>query len=229
MVLTAEEILDVPAVHGGELSLEVRAQLPEQTPPAPWHSNIETAMWLFRATPAARAALPTGLAPALPIGFAAFINYLDGAVGAYHEILATPHAVRATGARGIAGYVPFIAVDSIPSIHGGRTNWALPKTYASFEGEPSRDSRLSGTGADWTISSVVRQFGPWFPIRAGAPCAQPWPGGGTRVFRSSFRGRARLASLEVQVSGPESLTAVLPSGRHFGVVIRGSVDVGAPA
>jgi hypothetical protein len=226
-VLTAEEILEVPAVHGGELSLEVRAQLPEQSPPAPWRSNIETVMWGFRATPAAAPALPDGLTPALPVGFAAFIRYLDGAVGPYREILATPHSVRA-GRRGIAGYVPFIAVDSIPSIHGGRTNWALPKTYADFEGSPARDARLSGRGADWTIAALVRQHGPWFPIRAGAPCVQPWPGGGTRVFRSSFRGRARLASLELKVRGPDSLTSVLPAGRHFGVVIRGSVTVGAP-
>ncbi len=224
-MLTAEEILTVPGVLDADLPDGVRAGLPERTPPAPWRSNVETTVWGFRSTPASASAVPAGLVPSLPIGAAAFVNYLDGAVGPYHEVLATPRCVRAGG---LSGYVPFIAVDSLPSIHGGRTNWALPKVFAHFSGEPAAEGRLSGVGVDWSIGADVRQRGPWFPILVGASCAQPWPDGSTRLFWSVFRGRARIASVDVEVSGPESLTSVLPAGRHPGLVIRGSVRVGAP-
>jgi hypothetical protein len=227
-MLSSEEMLEVPSVVDARLPADIVSRLPAQTPPAPWHSNIETALWSFRATAESTQGLGPGLAVGAPFGAAAFISYLDGAVGAYHEILATPRCVRVPGHRGFLGHVPFIAVDSIPSIHGGRTNWALPKLYADFAGEPASDPLLSGEGADWTVRAEVRQIGPWFPFRAGGACAQPWPDGGVRIFESRFRGRARLASIVVEVTGPPSLTGVLPSGRHLGVVIRGSVDVGAP-
>jgi hypothetical protein len=227
--LTAQDVLSVPGVLGHGLAPDIAAQLPEKTPRAPWHSNIETALWSFRSTPASAAALGAGLTPSLPVGACAFISYLDGAVGPYHEILATPRCVRTgDGPLGIAGHVPFIAVDSIPSVHGGRANWALPKTVAEFSGEPARDAQLTGTGADWSVGATVRQHGPWFPFRASGACAQPWPDGGVGVFASRFRGRARLALIEVTVRGPASLTSILPGGRHVGAVIRGTVDVGAP-
>jgi hypothetical protein len=224
-VLSAVEMLTVPGVLDGALPPEVMAELPEATPPAPWRSHLETALWGFRSTPESAGALPAGLEASLPIGAGAFVSYLDGAVSAYHEVLATPRCVKAGGVR---GYVPFIAVDSVASIHGGRTNWALPKVLAAFTGAPARDTRLTGAGSDWSVSAEVQPRGPWFPFRGGAGCAQPWPDGSTRVFRSAFRGRARLASLTVEVSGPDSLTSVLPSGRHLGLLIRGSVAVGAP-
>ncbi len=226
-MLTAEQILTVPSVLEGALPVDVVARLPQRTPPAPWRSNVETAVWTFRSPAAAAAALPAGLRRGVPLGIGAFVQYLDGAVGPYHEVLAAPHIVRA--GRGLAGYIPFIAVDSIPSIHGGRTNWALPKVLAAFEGRPATDSQLSGVGEDWSINADIRQRGPWFPILAGGSCAQPWPDGSTRVFRSVFRGRARLASLRIEVAGQPPLASAVPSGKHYGLVIRGSVQVGAPA
>ncbi len=228
MRLTPSELLDVPTVLAGGLSDAVVAQLPDGTPPAPWHSNVEMALWNFRATPASAGAVPSPLIPSLPLGACAFIHYLDGAVGPYHEILATPRCVRAPGSRQVHGHVPFIAVDSIPSVHGGRTNWALPKLAGEFSGQPASDGVLGGSGDDWSVLAKVRQRGPWFPLSVTGSCAQPWPDGGARAFASHFRGRARLALVHVEVTGSPALGAVLPSGHHLGMVFRGTVDVGPP-
>jgi hypothetical protein len=228
VLLSGSEILDVPTVLARGLDDAVAAQLPASTPPAPWHSNIEMALWSFRATPASAAAVPSPLVPSLPLGACAFIHYLDGAVGPYHEILATPRCVRAPGSRAIHGHVPFIAVDSIPSVHGGRANWALPKLYGAFSGAPATEGVLSGAGEDWRVLARVRQRGPWFPLRVSGSCAQPWPDGSVGAFTSRFRGHARLARLHIEVTGSEALGAVLPSGRHLGMVFRGTVDVGPP-
>jgi hypothetical protein len=228
-MLSAEEILTVPTVLGEALGAEVVDRLPVSTPPAPWHSNIEMVLWGFRSTPASAAAVPAGLHASLPVGACAFIDYLDGAVGPYHEILATPRCVRIPGSRAVHGHVPFIAVDSIPSIHGGRTNWALPKVPAAFSGAPASDGLLSGAGDGWSVLAKVRQRGPWLPFRAAGSSAQAWPGGGARAFRSTFRGHARLALVHAEVTGSEALGAVVRSGRHLGIVFRGTVDVGAPA
>jgi hypothetical protein len=213
VVLDGAEFVDRPAIL---------------TPPAPWHSNIEMALWSFRSTPASRSGVPAGLAPSLPVGAAGFIHYLDGAVGPYREILATPRCVRAAGSRAPHGHVPFIAVDSIPSIHGGRTNWALPKCCGAFSGEPAADRLLSATGADWSVLAKVRPRGPWVPLRASGSCVQPWPDGQFRAFTSRFRGRARLALVHVEVPESDALSEVLSAGRHLGMVFRGTVDVGAP-
>ena len=229
MILDRDQLLEVPGVLADTLTSSLVGQLPAETPPAPWHSNIEMALWGFRATAVSARQIGPGLTPSLPVGGAAFISYLDGAVGAYREILASPRCVRARGVGGIHGHVPFIAVDSIPSIHGGRTNWALPKIEATFTGAPSRDAQLSAAGEGWQLRAEVRAHGPWFPFRGAGSCAQPWPEGTARAFTSRFRGRARLAVVEVGLDGPDALTGVLPAGRHLGVVFRGQVDVGAPA
>lgn len=227
-MLTAEEILTIPALLPDGLTDAVIAGLPAGTPPAPWRSRIETAAWGFPATRASLDALPAPLTPGPPIGVAAFISYLDGAVGPYHEILASPRAVHGPGLPRLCGHVPFIAVDSLPSIHGGRSNWALPKLPARFSGEPTRDRRLVGHGEAWSVAATVRSVGPWLPFRAAGASAQPWPDGGVRSFCSHFTGRMRAALLFVDVGGPLELTSVLPSGRHLGLVIRGEVTVGAP-
>ncbi|HET9074916.1 MAG TPA: hypothetical protein VFN48_10080 [Solirubrobacteraceae bacterium] len=229
MILDRDQLLEVPGILAGSLSASLVAELPAETPPAPWHSNIEMTAWGFRATAASARGLDAGLIPSLAAGGAAFISYLDGAVGPYREILASPRGVRVPGLRGIHGHVPFIAVDSLPSVHGGRANWALPKIAAEFQGAPTRDAHLNAAGAGWQLRAEVRCLGPWVPFRGAGSCAQPWPEGTVRAFVSRFRGRARLALVEVGVDGPQELTALLPGGRHLGLVFRGAVDVGAPA
>jgi hypothetical protein len=227
-MLNAEEILTVPGLLGDALTEAVIGGLPDRTPPAPWRSRIETAAWGFVGTRASAAALPAPLTAGPGVGVGAFISYLDGAVGPYHEVLASPRAVHAPGLPRLCGHVPFIAVDSLASIHGGRTNWALPKLPATFSGAPSRARRLTADGEGWSVAATVRAFGPWIAFAAAGVCAQPWPDATVRSFRSHFRGRMRPALLAVEVTGPDRLTSVLPSGRHLGVLIRGEVIVGAP-
>ncbi len=72
-------------------------------------------MWWHRAALGSGALLPTGLRPGPPVAVGAFVRYLDSPVGAYDEVLACPHLL--TGGR---LHIPFIAVDSLPSVVGGR-------------------------------------------------------------------------------------------------------------
>lgn len=223
--LTAHEILGIPSALATGLPADVVARLPDATPAAPWRSHAEMAFWVFRAGAAARRSLPASVRAGPPVGTGGFVHYLDGAVGSYHEILASPTSVRGGLAR---AHIPFIAVDSIPSIHGGRTNWALPKILAEFSGSPASDSRLHAEGDRWRVTATVRHHGAWFPIALGGSCGQPWPDGTLGVFASTVRGRAKLATLELDVDGPESLTSWLRGGRHLGLVVRGSITVAAP-
>ena len=68
---------------------------------------------------------------------AGFVEYLDTPVGPYHEVLAGN--LLWTGRLSVS-QVPFIAVDSLASVAGGRANWALPKTMADFEVDLASDA-----------------------------------------------------------------------------------------
>ena len=61
-----------------------------------------------------------------------FVRYTDTPVGAYDEVLGMIGS--RTGLRPW-GNVAFMSVNSESSLVGGRTNWAMPKTLARFDGE----------------------------------------------------------------------------------------------
>src|SRR3954453_22526314 len=92
--------------------------LPTDVPAAPWSCRVRALIWWQRASAPAF----DWLGRPIPLAVAGFVEYLDTPVGRYHEVLAG-NLLR-TGAIP-AVHVPFIAVDSLASVAGGRANWAL--------------------------------------------------------------------------------------------------------
>jgi hypothetical protein len=162
-------------------------------PPAPWTSQVDAVIWLQRA----------------PLALAGLISYREGPVGPYGEAFVAP-----LGPRG--AQVTFMAVDSEPSLAGGRANWALPKQMVSFDGDPGTPGRVTVAGDGWTLAATTRARRRAFPAYGVFVCAQPWPDGVTRGFRVAIRGRARMGSVEVD-----------GRGRHAAVLISGRQVVGA--
>jgi hypothetical protein len=201
--------------------------LPPGAPPAPWATALQAVAWWHRAADAALDALPERLRgrPRLPVTVAALVRYAESPVGPYHEVLATP--VILVEAPVPAGTVPFIAVDSLASIAGGRANWALPKTLARFEwSEAGRELAAHGDG--WRIDARARPRGPALPFAVPLRNRQVAPDGAELVTGLRARGRLRLGRAAVRVSGP-SLPPWLRDGDHPAVVVTGArLDVAAP-
>jgi hypothetical protein len=137
MTLQLDQWLHLPGVPESTLSDEVRGRLAagEGGPPEPppWSTRVEAVLWWHRA----RAVAPEVLSPALrglptlPLTVAALVRYLDSPVGSYVEVFASPVLVRRGPVPAIS--VPFIAVDSIASVAGGRAGWALPKSLVEAQ------------------------------------------------------------------------------------------------
>jgi Acetoacetate decarboxylase (ADC) len=168
-------------------------------PPAPWELDVEGVVWADRAWP-------------LAVG--GMLHYRDSPVGPYAEVWATP-AIR-VGHRGPELTIPFMAVDSPASLEGGRANWGLPKTLATFSRAP-----LTAEGDDWSVRVVVRSVGLRVPLLAVADLVQRAEDGAELRSRARMRGVGRLARVAV-----DSRTRWLRSGRHPAVLIeRGSLVV----
>lgn len=192
---------------------DVRVALPTATPAPPWPCRVEAVVWWHRATPAARRDLPPGCRTSLPVTVGAFLRYLDSPVGPYSEVLGAPVLLRGGGLVHVT--VPFIAVDSVPSIAGGRAHWALPKVLAAFTGTAAQ-------GDGWRASATPAPVGPALPVAARFSTTQD----GLTTARSTVRGRARLARVEVDGEG---LPPWLLPGRHLGAVLQDArLLVGAP-
>jgi hypothetical protein len=216
-VLAHEELALVPGVAESRLPAEVLEHLPDATPGPPWHCRLEGVLWLQRSTRAAVEAIPSWLRSGLglPITLGALVRYLETPVGPYAEVFAVPRLLRGGAIR---THVPFMAVDSISSLHGGRAHWALPKVLAEFGGFPLERGRpLEATGPGWWIRASPVPRGPAFPVRLPLSGVQLGPDGGTVTFAAPVRGRARLARIEVEVDPGCSLSAWLRSGRHLGL------------
>lgn len=212
----------------------VRTALPPSTPAPPWHCTVEAVVWWHRAGPSAHAAVPAGARPGLPVTVGAFLRYLDSPVGPYDEVLASPLLLRG-GALRVS--VPFIAVNSVASIAGGRVHWQLPKVLAAFDrspdGRPAPDgpdasakvgARVQAAGDGWRLSARASARGPRLPLAARFSSTQDGP----TVARSTVRGCGRAARVEVE-GGGEGLPAWLVPGRHPGLVLdRARLVVGAP-
>ena len=205
------------------------ARLPGASAPAPWATVLDAVLWFHRAAPGAAERLPAALRGrrSLPITVGGLIRYRATPVGPYHEVLASP--VVLAGPKGPEAVVSFIAVDSLPSVRGGRENWALPKTLARFAWaeEPRGGFELDAEGAGWSVHATVHPRARRLPFAAASRNRQVTPAGAEITFDSAWRGRARLASVELETRGP-TLPGWLCSGRHPALVLDGaSVAVGA--
>lgn len=223
----------VAAVPGVPEASVAGLTLPAGSPPAPWPLELEGLVWFHRAAPGAAAHVQPGLAfgRSLPLTVGSFVKYSGSPVGAYAEAWGSP--VLVTRGAKVALNVPFMAVDSLVSVHGGRANWALPKSLADFTWERAsgRPSSLSATGTGWGLTARVVSAGLRLPLVAAGQQLQVGADGGHRLVPARARGAGRLCRVEVAASGP-SLPQWLVPGRHLGVVIERAslvVDVPSPA
>jgi hypothetical protein len=151
---------------------------------------------------------------AWPLAAGGMLRYHDSPVGPYAEVWATP-AIR-LGRRGPELTIPFMAVDSVASLEGGRANWGLPKTLATFT-----PASLAAEGDDWSVRVAVLSVGVRVPLLAVADLVQRDDDGAELRSRARLRGMGRLARVAV-----DARTRWLRSGRHPAVVIeRGSLVV----
>ncbi|MFC9550933.1 acetoacetate decarboxylase family protein [Rhodococcus sp. NPDC056960] len=203
-----------------------RADWPASSPP-PWPAGVRATLWWHRSTDTARVLGPGGAT--VPLTLVMVVDYLDSPVGPYREILASP-VLRAPGRR--TGYlprmaVPFIAVDSDPSVHGGRVHWGLPKVLAEFGGDVH--GAFAASAESWRVTTSTRPRGPRLPIAGALGFAQPAENGHGLVTASArLRGHFRYARVDVRAEGP-TLAAWLRPGNHHGIVITDGRMTTGPA
>ncbi len=141
-------LLEIPGLAESQLDEPTAAALPASSAPAPWTARISALVWWQRSLRGGAAHLPsrpagTGL---LPVTICALIRYLETPVGPYSELLVSPGLVLDGPIP--AASIPFIAVDSIASVHAGRSNWGLPKVVACFDWDHGGDRSVPADGAD---------------------------------------------------------------------------------
>lgn len=228
---TRIELTGLPGIPETALSDALVATLPENLAPAPWKCQCFAVVWVDRGGPAATGALPPGLAGSKGlVTVGGFVRYTDSPVGPYNEVLGM---VGSRNGLRPWGNVAFMSVDSPASLVGGRTNWAMPKTLARFDGEPTAGRTMTGTGADempWSVSATSFAVGPAIPVRSRGIARQEFPDGRLGDSVLSFAGRARPAIVTVAASSAGELPRLLRPGRHLGAVIeKASFTLGEPS
>ena len=210
-------LADLPSLPESRLPEALLAQLPASTPAPPWPCRVRATVWVQRApSPLPSSSRYAGRVRGAALG--AFVEYLESPVGPYREVF-VGQLLRGTVVPVL--HVPFIAVDSLPSVHGGRAHWALPKAVAQFAGDVGSGT-ASATGDGWSVGVRATVRGPRLPV--GGPLVAEQDG---RRATAQLRGRGRLASVEVVASGL-TLPGWLGSGSHPGVVAEGRMVVGPP-
>jgi hypothetical protein len=219
------ELARVAGVPETCLTEEMLARLPAEAPPAPWRAQADGLIWWARpdrgAAAAIRASLPPALGQSSPLTtITALLSYSHTPVGAYDEIL-TLLVLRQRGT--VFTHVPFIAVSSPASVVGGRANWALPKTLATFSGQPQDNTAMTASGNDWQVTATARSRGPALPFLLPplSKLVQVDAHGQTVAARVRATGRARLAQVTVEVTAPSGLEVWLPQGRCTGLLCQG--------
>ena len=197
----------VPGVPETAVPAEVLDRLPASSPPPPWRLPTRAVVWVGTGSP--------GPAPSRwSVTVAALVDYLDSPVGPYREVFAGT-LVRRRGLPTV--HVPFIAVDSLPSLRAGRVHWSLPKALATFSGSAGDRTRVQGDG--WSVDVAVRSSGPRLPAAAPVLSVQ-----GDRRTLVTVWGTVRAALVTVDADGP-TLGGWLGYGRHAGFVASGHVVV----
>jgi hypothetical protein len=227
--------LELPAVPESRLDPGTRERLVagEGGPPVPppWATAVSAVLWWHRAAPGAADHLPEQIRrlPHLPITVGALVRYRESPVGSYSEVFASPVLIRQPAGRRFglpAVSVPFIAVDSLTSVAGGRAGWMLPKVLARALWPADAAARIETD--DWSVAVSIVPSDRAVPIRSRLPLLQPQPDGTRRLSTVRMRGRMRVGRAEVATTGPSLPQWLLP-GRHPAVAISdGRMQISAP-
>lgn len=224
------ELTGVAGVPETVLSDALVATLPPNDSEAPWTVNCSAVLWSTRPTRAASESLPAALRGRRGVVVVGgIVRYLETPVGPYDEVFGI---VMSGYGRQAVGTVTFMAVDSPRSLVGGRANWAMPKTLASFQGGVADRQTVVATGQDtlgWRVSARPRVIGPRVPVRSRAVTRQEFPGGILGDSRLRARGSARPALVDVEVESDGPLADWLRPGKHLGAVAdQVTFSLGAP-
>ena len=191
------------------------ARLPSSAAGPPWQTRCHVVTWLHAARPAALEAFPAAIRPErLALVAWALVRYEDTPVGPYSEVAAT---LIPDGGDGY-GHIPFIVVDSLPSIVGGRVNWLLPKALARFEW--SEDGRAVTVTSDepatpaWSISVSFSSAEPPSVVTIPNLVQQVSVDGVVRRFGGELTGSMRAGTVDVDGHADGPLAALLVPGSH---------------
>ncbi len=214
--MNARPELAVPGVPETLLTESLIARLPGNLAPAPWDARCTAVVWGGRPGPGTADALPPALRGSKPLAvIGGMVSYEHTPVGTYDEVFGI---VVTRQGRHPVGTVVFMAVDGLETLVGGRTNWAMPKTLASFTGDPLTSMTASGVEATWRVGARARRLGPSIPYRTKGSALQEFPDGVVRRSELTGRFRMRPAVVTVDVSSEGPLATWLRPGRHLGAV-----------
>jgi Acetoacetate decarboxylase (ADC) len=197
------------------------ARLPESVAAPPWRTRCHVVTWLHSAGPAALEAFPAAIRPErLALVAWALVRYEETPVGPYSEVAAT---LIPDGGDGY-GHIPFIVVDSLPSIVGGRANWLLPKALARFawtDGgrEVTVTSDEPATPA-WSISAGFSATEPPSVVTIPNLVQQVSVEGVVRRFGGELTGSMRAGTVTVDGHADGPLAALLAPGSYSATGMR---------
>jgi len=211
-----------------QLPVELVRLLPEKVAGAPWRTQCRVVTWMHPVAPAALDAFPAPIRPAgIALAAWALVRYEHTPVGPYDELAVT---LLPEGGDGY-GHIPFIAVDSYPSIVGGRANWLLPKSLARFVW--SEDSLSANVTADapakpgWSLTINVMPSGEPAATAIPSNVKQVSTAGVVRRFTGTMGGSMQPAAVNVEGVAEGPLAPLLVSGRYDGSLLSGcTFDVG---
>lgn len=203
-------------------------RLPRSVAPAPWEAHCQVVSWLHPVDEAALEAFPAAIRPDAA-GYVAWalVQYSATPVGPYSEIAATLLSHSPDG----HGHIPFIVVDSLSSIVGGRGNWLLPKALARFDW--AADGRSVDVSPEvpalpaWSISVSYEPLGDAMDTSVPNHVQQVATDGSVHRFSGEMTGSLFAATVNVEGRADGPLSTLLAPGRYDGTVIsRCRFDVG---
>lgn len=94
----------------------------------------------------------------------------------------------------------------------------MPKTLASFTGDPLTGMTAKGEDTTWQVSARARVIGPTIPYRTKGSAAQEFADGSLQLSALTGRFRMRPALVTVEATSDGPLPTWLRPGRHLGAV-----------
>jgi hypothetical protein len=194
-------------------SLLARLPAAESVARAPWTTRCHVTSWLHPVDAAALETFPAAIRPdSLEVVAWALVRYDETPVGPYSELAAT--LLPDDG----VGHIPFIVVDSLASIVGGRVNWLLPKALADF-GWGEDFSTVTVTPVEpatpaWKVSVIVETFGDASDLTIPSQLRQAATDGTAGRCEGAMAGAMRSATVLVDGFADGPLGALLKPGRH---------------
>jgi hypothetical protein len=213
-------VLDACGLPETALPAALVQLLPHKVAGAPWRTQCQVITWMHPIDAAALEALPASIRhDGVALAAWALVRYAQTPVGPYDEVAVT---VIPGGGDGY-GHIPFIAVDSYPSIVGGRVNWLLPKALARFVW--AENSLSANVTADapakpgWSLTVTATPSGNATTAAIPSNVQQVSTGGTVRRFTGTMSGTMWPASVSVDGVAEGPLATLLVSGQYDGTVI----------